>query len=79
LGPEGRWSRGALSATAQVAEESRQLLELIGEESLRRVAVGNMEGFTNDEIAEQLDCSLRIVARKLETIRIIWGGSRRPE
>lgn len=59
---------------AQVAEEYRRLLELLGDESLRRVAVWKMEGFSNDEIAAQLDCSLRTVARKLDTIRVIWSG-----
>jgi hypothetical protein len=57
---------------AQVAEEYERLLDLLGEESLRRVAVWKMDGCTNDEIAERLDCSRRTVARKLETIRIIW-------
>jgi RNA polymerase sigma factor (sigma-70 family) len=63
---------------AQVAEEYRRLLELLGDESLRQVAVRKMEGFSNDEIAAQLDCSRRTVARKLETIRIIWTGEPAP-
>jgi RNA polymerase sigma factor (sigma-70 family) len=65
---------------AQVAEEYQALLDLLGDESLRRVAVWKMEGLTNDEIAERLDCSRRTVARKLETIRIIWSpeNERRP-
>jgi hypothetical protein len=58
---------------AQVAEEYERLLELLGEESLRQVAVWKMEGCTIDEIAGRLDCSRRTVARKLETIRIIWS------
>jgi RNA polymerase sigma factor (sigma-70 family) len=62
---------------AQVAEQYQRLLDLLGEESLRRVAVWKMEGLTNDEIAERLDCSRRTVARKLDTIRIIW--SKEPE
>ena len=58
--------------------EYRRLLDLLGDDSLRRVAVGKMEGFTNDEIAAQLDCSLRTVARKLETIGLIWGEEPEP-
>jgi RNA polymerase sigma factor (sigma-70 family) len=58
---------------AQVAEEYHRLLDLLGDESLCQVAVSKMEGLTNDEIAERLDCSLRTVARELETIRIIWS------
>jgi len=59
---------------AQVAEEYQRLLDLLGDETLRRVAVWKMEGLTKDEIAERLDCSRRTVARKLETIRVIWSG-----
>ncbi|HZY84605.1 MAG TPA: ECF-type sigma factor [Gemmataceae bacterium] len=58
---------------AQVAEQYRRLLDLLGDETLRQVAVWKMEGCTNDEVAGRLDCSRRTVARKLETIRIIWS------
>jgi RNA polymerase sigma factor (sigma-70 family) len=62
---------------AQVAEEYGRLLDLLGDETLRQVAVWKMEGYTNDEIAGRLDCSRRTVTLKLEAIRIIW--SREPE
>jgi DNA-directed RNA polymerase specialized sigma24 family protein len=58
---------------AQVAEECQRLLDRLGDESLCQVAVWKMEGCTRDEIAARLDCSRRTVARKLETIRIIWS------
>jgi RNA polymerase sigma factor (sigma-70 family) len=58
---------------AQVAEQCQRLLDLLGDETLRRVVVWKMEGCTKDEIAQRLDCSRRTVARKLETIRIIWS------
>jgi RNA polymerase sigma factor (sigma-70 family) len=58
---------------AQVAEEYQQLLERLGNDSLRNVALWKMEGLTSDEIAERLDCSPRTVARKLEAIRAIWS------
>ena len=57
---------------AQVAEQYELLLRQLGDESLQRVAVWKMEGFSNVEIAAKLGTSLRTVARKLETIRIIW-------
>ena len=63
---------------AQVAEQYRRLLDLLGDETLRQVAVAKMEGLTNDEIAERLDCSRRTVARKLDTIRIIWSKEPAP-
>ncbi len=63
---------------AQIAEEYHRLLDLLGDETLCRVAIWKMEGLTNDEVAERLDCSRRTVARKLETIRIIWCGDTPP-
>jgi RNA polymerase sigma factor (sigma-70 family) len=63
---------------AQVAEQYQRLLDLLGDESLRRVAVWKMEGHTTEEVAERLDCSRRTVTRKLETIRFIWSGEPAP-
>ncbi len=63
---------------AQVAEQYQRLLDLLGDESLQKVAVWKMEGLTNDEVAERLDCSRRTVARKLDTIRIIWSQEPTP-
>jgi RNA polymerase sigma factor (sigma-70 family) len=63
---------------AEVAEQYRRLLDLLGDDTLRRVAVWKMEGFTNDEIASRLECSRRTVARKLETIRILWSDEAPP-
>ncbi|MCI0460693.1 MAG: ECF-type sigma factor [Gemmataceae bacterium] len=63
---------------AQVAEEYQRLLDLLGDETLRQVAVWKMEGLTNDEVAGRLDCSKRTVARKLETIRVIWSKEPAP-
>ena len=85
---EPRWDEPAIEQVvgeeptpefaAQVAEEYQRLLDLLGDESLRQVAVWKMEGFTKDEIAGRLDCSRRTVARKLETIRIIWSREPAP-
>lgn len=58
---------------AQVAEEYRRLLNLLGDDTLRQVAVWKMEGYGTDEIAEKLSCSRRTVTRKLEAIRILWS------
>jgi RNA polymerase sigma factor (sigma-70 family) len=63
---------------AQVAEEYQRLLDLLADDTLRQVAVWKMEGLTNDEVAERLACSRRTVARKLETIRIIWSAETEP-
>jgi DNA-directed RNA polymerase specialized sigma24 family protein len=57
---------------AMMAEECRRLLDALDDDSLRRVAVSRMEGYNNDEIAEQLGCARRTIARRLELIRKTW-------
>jgi DNA-directed RNA polymerase specialized sigma24 family protein len=57
---------------AQVAEECRQLLDLLGESDLRELAMWKMEGYTNEEIAAKLGCVPRTVERKLRLIRSLW-------
>jgi DNA-directed RNA polymerase specialized sigma24 family protein len=59
---------------ARVADEFRHLLELLGDDSLRRVALAKMEGYTNREIAGRLGCIEKTVERKLRSIRRIWAG-----
>jgi RNA polymerase sigma factor (sigma-70 family) len=63
---------------AQVVEQYQILLDQLGDEGLRQVALLKMEGHTSDEIAAQLACSRRTVARKLDTIRIIWEKEPEP-
>ena len=54
------------------AEEYRRLLDRLGDEALRQVAIDRLEGYTNDEIASRLGCARRTVARRLDLIRKIW-------
>jgi DNA-directed RNA polymerase specialized sigma24 family protein len=56
---------------AMVAEEYRRLLERLGDDVLRKVAILRMEGSTTDAIAGQLGCARRTVARQLALIRRI--------
>ncbi len=58
---------------AQVAEECERLLASLGDETLRRVAVWKMEGYSNEEVAGRLGCVLRTVERRLREIRQTWG------
>jgi DNA-directed RNA polymerase specialized sigma24 family protein len=60
---------------AMLAEEYQNRLAALGKEELQRIAVLRMEGYTNEEIAAQLGCALRTVARRLEMIRAAWGGA----
>ncbi len=55
-----------------MAEEFRRLLDRLGDEQLRQIALQRMEGYTGDEIAERLGCARRTVARRLELIRQLW-------
>ena len=59
-------------SAATLAEEYCRLLEALGDEMLRKVAVWRMEGATRDEIAARLGCARRTVARQLNLIRRIW-------
>jgi DNA-directed RNA polymerase specialized sigma24 family protein len=57
---------------ALVADECRRLLEALGDETLRRIALLRMEGYADPEIAARLGCGLRAVGRKLDLIRKTW-------
>ena len=63
---------GALSCEPiEIAEECEHQLDLLNDSTLRRVALWKLEGFSNEEIAERLDCVPRTVERKLHAIRDI--------
>ena len=53
-------------------EECQRLLRSLGDVQLRSVAVWKLEGYTNEEVAAMLGCTLRTVERKLRLIRTIW-------
>jgi len=57
---------------AMMAEECQRLLDALGDDDLRQVAISRMEGYNNDEIAGQLGCARRTVARRLDLIRQTW-------
>jgi RNA polymerase sigma factor (sigma-70 family) len=57
---------------AQMADECRRLLDLLDEPQLRQIALWKVEGYTNEEIAERLDCVTRTVERKVSRIRLLW-------
>lgn len=58
----------------EVAEEFRRLLDKLGDDELRRVAILKMEGHTVAEIARGLNLSHRAVERRLQSIREAWEG-----
>lgn len=58
---------------AQLEEESERQFERLPDATLRRIARLKMEGYTNDEIASQLQTTTRTVERKLQRIREVWS------
>ena len=58
---------------AIVTEEYQRLLASLPDESLRKIAIAKLEGTSNEELSQQLGCSLRTVERKLWVIRKRWS------
>jgi DNA-directed RNA polymerase specialized sigma24 family protein len=57
---------------AQVAEECRRLLSLLGDPELCSIALWKMEGDSIEQIAARLGCVPRTVDRRLRLIRDTW-------
>jgi len=67
---------------ALAAEGCEELLKMLDDETLVEVARYKLDGYTNEEIAEKLECVPRTVERKLRLIRDKWAkelGSADPE
>jgi DNA-directed RNA polymerase specialized sigma24 family protein len=58
---------------AEVAEQCELLLDRLGDNRLRSIAVMKMDGYTVTEIAEELGCGQRSVERSLQLIRAKWS------
>ncbi|MFG0317278.1 MAG: ECF-type sigma factor [Planctomycetota bacterium JB042] len=58
---------------AEVAEESERLLAALPDDAMRDIALRKLEGYTNEEIAADLDCAVRTVERRLGLIRRLWA------
>jgi DNA-directed RNA polymerase specialized sigma24 family protein len=57
---------------ALVADEFRALLDRLDDGQLRHIAVRKMEGYTNEDLAAELGCTVRTVGRRLALIRDLW-------
>ncbi len=57
---------------AMIAENCRNLFETLDDPTLHQVATLKMDGFTNEEIAAEQQCTIRTVERKLSRIRSRW-------
>ncbi len=63
---------------AMMLEEYERLLARLGEADLQALANAKLEGYTNDEIAARVGCSVRTVERRLRLIRRKWQQERSP-
>lgn len=57
---------------AELTEAASGLLQALGDEGLKEIAILRMEGYLVDEIAQLLQVSKRAVERRLQLIRKIW-------
>jgi RNA polymerase sigma factor (sigma-70 family) len=57
---------------AQTAEECRRLFDLLGDAELEAIARLKMEGYTVEQIAQQLGYAPRTIKRKMRLIRTLW-------
>ncbi|MCA9170201.1 MAG: hypothetical protein KDB23_21135, partial [Planctomycetales bacterium] len=55
-----------------LAEQFHGLIEQLEQPDLQKIALAKLEGYTDAEIADQLQVARRTVVRKLRLIRSIW-------
>jgi len=60
---------------AIMTEECRRLMDILGDDTLREIALLKMALNTHQEIADKYGRSLSWVNRKLDLIRTLWGDS----
>jgi DNA-directed RNA polymerase specialized sigma24 family protein len=61
---------------AMVAEEYARRLESLDDSKLRRIAELKLACFTNQEIADEIGCSLRTTSLRIQKIRKIWASAK---
>jgi DNA-directed RNA polymerase specialized sigma24 family protein len=59
---------------AEMADSCHGLLARLGDEQLRAIALKKLEGYSNPEIAVQLDLALATIERRLTLIRELWAA-----
>lgn len=62
-----------------VGEESRRLLEMLPDDTLRTIAIAKLHGYENAEIARQLNVQTRTIERKLHLIRQVWSAAEKSD
>jgi RNA polymerase sigma factor (sigma-70 family) len=74
-----QWMLEAMDAAVPTPAEAMVLnealerrLDALGDPGLRQISLWRLEGYSNREIAERLDCTERSIERKLGRIRTVW-------
>jgi len=78
-GPGLNWivdNRPTPEFATQMTEQLEQLLDVLDDDILRRIALDRLAGHTNREISQRLGMSLRSIERQLGLIRHIWDRER---
>jgi DNA-directed RNA polymerase specialized sigma24 family protein len=57
---------------AVLNESSEALLDSLGNETLKSIAIYRLENYSNEEIAKLLNCGVRTVVRKVNRIKGKW-------
>jgi DNA-directed RNA polymerase specialized sigma24 family protein len=63
---------------AEMVERCRILLDKLGDDELRTIALRKLEGYSNQEIASELDCAVATVERRLRLVRESWWDEQMP-
>ena len=61
---------------AEMVEAVERLFNLLDDQELQRIASMKLEGYSNEEIAVGVGCSLPTVERRLKLIRELWKTER---
>ena len=59
-------------AQAEVTESCSLLLDALPDETLKKIVLLKFQGAMNGDVADEMNCTVRTVRRKLEAIRRIW-------
>jgi DNA-directed RNA polymerase specialized sigma24 family protein len=59
-------------SAAVIHEQFQELLDLLGDSTLKQIALWRMDSLNNSEIARKMGCVIRTVERKNERIRLFW-------
>ena len=57
---------------AQFSEQMEFLMDQLGDDELRAIAILRIEGYSVDDISQRLSCAKRTVERRLKLIRAQW-------